>query len=71
MPTTSENPEPSCALQPSSTTTPPSVLSQEDQLSLFFIGLEMLGEEKKKRFLSYLLSLRNHEQQNQEKCDEL
>jgi hypothetical protein len=54
----------------------PSNLSQdarnEKQLSLFFIGLEMLGEKKKARFLLYLLSLKKPNQQNQEtKKDEL
>ncbi len=44
----------------------------ERQLSLFFIGLEMLGEKKKARFLLYLLSLKKPNQQNQEtKEDEL
>ncbi len=54
----------------------PSNLSQEacyeKQLSLFLIGLEMLGEKKKARFLLYLLSLKKPNQQNQEtKEDEL
>ena len=57
---TSEKPETSIVLQQSSTTHP-SVLTQETcpekQLSLFFIGLEILGEKKKERFLLYLLSL--------------
>ena len=38
----------------------------EKQLALFFIGLEMLGEKKKYRFLLYLASLKKTEQQNQE-----
>jgi hypothetical protein len=44
----------------------------EKQLSLFFIGLEILGEKKKQRFLLYLASLQTHTEQNQEtKTDEL
>jgi hypothetical protein len=43
----------------------------EKQLSLFLIGLEMLGE-KKKRFISYLLSLQKpHTESQEEKADEL
>jgi len=60
--TPSEVPQPYTVLSETSTITPPSVLSQEasqKQLSLFYIGLEMLGEKKKARFLSYLLSLQN------------
>jgi hypothetical protein len=40
--------------------------SYERQLALFDIGLEILGEKKKKRFLLYLLSLQKPDQQNQE-----
>jgi hypothetical protein len=55
---------------------PPYVLSpearHERELSLFFIGLEILGEKKKQRFLLYLASLQTHTEQNQEtKTDEL
>jgi hypothetical protein len=54
---------------------PSGFLSQEAcakrQRSLFFIGLEMLGEKKKARFLSYLLSLQNPNQQNQEVTNEV
>jgi len=66
---TSEYPEPSVVLQPSDTT-PPSVLSQEacseKQLDLFLIGLEILGEKEKERFLLYLLSLQKSHRENQE-----
>jgi len=62
----SASPDPHIVLQ--STSTPQKLrVSQEaceqEQLLKFFIGLEMLGEKKKKRFLLYLASL----QQNQEK----
>ena len=66
MSTTSEQSQPYSLLQQASTTTQPSVLSQEasqKQLSLFYIGLEMLGEKKKERFLLYLHSLRTQSQQ--------
>ena len=54
----------------------PSNLSQEacyeKQLSLFLIGLEMLGEKKKARFLLYLLSLQKpHQPDEGDKPDEL
>ena len=70
---TSEHPEPRLVLQQSSTT-PPRVHKQEDdqkQISLFYIGLEMLGEKKKARFLSYLLSLQTTNAQSQEATNEL
>ncbi len=70
---TSEHPEPRTVLQQISTI-PPRVLSQEasqKQLSLFYIGLEMLGEKKKARFLSYLLSLQTPNAQSQEATNEL
>ena len=48
----------------------PRFLSQEErherELDLFFIGLEMLEEKEKARFLLYLLSLQKSEPQNQE-----
>ncbi len=48
----------------------PNALSQEAsykrELSLFFIGLEMLDEKKKARFLLYLLSLKKTHSENQE-----
>jgi len=45
----------------------PLYTSQRDrELSLFFIGLEILGEQKKQRFLLYLASLQTHTEQNQE-----
>jgi len=48
----------------------PRILSQEErserELDLFFIGLEMLDENEKARFLLYLLSLQKSEPQNQE-----
>ncbi len=54
----------------------PRLLSQEEryerELDLFFIGLEMLEEKERARFLLYLLSLQKPEPQNQEtKADEL
>ena len=70
---TSEYPEQSIVLSEISTTSP-SVLSQEasqKQLYLFYIGLEMLGEKKKARFLSYLLSLQPPNAQSQEATNEL
>ena len=70
---TSEHPEPHRVLQTSSTTTPPSVLSQEapeqEQLLKFFIGLRLLGETKTKRLLSYIQVLQQ-EQEQKEKQDE-
>lgn len=48
-------------LQPSSTHTTPSPLSQEasehEQLLRFFIGLRLLGEERQQRFLAYMATL--------------
>jgi len=48
----------------------PRFLSQEErferELDLFFIGLEMLDEKEKARFLLYLLSLKKSEPQSQE-----
>jgi hypothetical protein len=72
---TSEHPEPLIVLSSISTTTP-NVQSQEtydrEQIIKFFIGLEMLGEKKKQRFLLYLLSLQKPHTENQEtKTDEL
>lgn len=72
---TSEYPEQRNVLSEISTT-PASVLSQEtyerEQLLKFFIGLEMLGEKKKQRFLLYLLSLQKPHTENQEtQTDEL
>jgi hypothetical protein len=72
---TSDVPKPHSVLQ-SDSTTPPRVLSQEayerEQLLKFFIGLEMLGEKKKQRFLLYLQSLKTTHTENQEtKTDEL
>lgn len=46
--------------------------SYKKQLSMFFIGLEILGEKKKERFLLYLLSLKKPDRENEEKkTDEL
>jgi|GEM_PF-5254412 len=51
---------------------PPYASQRDRELSLFFIGLEILGEQKKQRFLLYLASLTTHTEQNQEtKIDEL
>ena len=62
---------PDRVLQPGSTHTAPSPLSQEtyerEQIIKFFIGLEMLGEKKKERFLLYLLSLQKPNRETQEK----
>ena len=70
---TSEHPEPRLML--SETSTPTHVLSQEAsyerERSLFYIGLEMLGEKKKTRFLSYLLSLQTPNTQSKEATNEL
>jgi hypothetical protein len=48
-------------LQPSSTHTTPSVVSQEayehEQLLRFFIGLRLLGEKRQQRFLAYMATL--------------
>jgi hypothetical protein len=66
---TPEPPKPRTMLPESSTTTSHHVLAQEaaqKQLALFYIGLEMLGQKKKERFLSYLLSLKKPEPQTQE-----
>ena len=68
-------PKPHSVLSEISTTTS-NALSQEtyerEQLLKFFIGLEMLGEKKKQRFLLYLLSLQKPRTENQEtKTDEL
>ena len=68
-------PKPHSVLSEISTTTS-NALSQEtferEQLLKFFIGLEMLGEKKKQRFLLYLLSLQTPHTENQEtKTDEL
>ncbi len=73
---TSELPEPSLVLESASTTPKPRVFlssnapiepkSKQDfevVKEMFFMGLEILGEKKKIRFLLYLASL----QQNQEK----
>ncbi len=55
---TSEEPEPTTVLSSNSTSTPPRVLSQEacdeEQLLKFFIGLRLLGEKKRERFLAYM-----------------
>ena len=55
---------------PCCSTSTPNALSQEAsyerELSLFFIGLEMLDEKKKARFLLYLLSLKKSHNENQE-----
>lgn len=72
MPPTSEQPQPSHAvLQPSSTPTPPSVLSQEifeqEQLLKFFIGLRLIGEEKAKRYVRFLASLQPPTDTNERK----
>jgi hypothetical protein len=48
---------------------PSSVLSQDalqKQLALFYIGLEMLGQEKKARFLLYLLSLKQQSEEGEQ-----
>jgi hypothetical protein len=73
---TSDVPNPRIVLSETSTPPPLSVLSQEtyerEQIIKFFIGLEMLGEKKKQRFLLYLLSLKTPHTENQEtKTDEL
>ncbi len=54
----------------------PRILSQEErherELDLFFIGLEMLDEKERARFLLYLLSLKKSDRENQETApDEL
>jgi hypothetical protein len=72
---TSEYPDQFNVLSENATTTS-HALSQEtferEQLLKFFIGLEMLGEKKKQRFLLYLLSLQKPRTENQEtKTDEL
>jgi|GEM_PF-5686616 len=52
---------PDRVLQPSSTHTTPSFLSQEasehEQLLRFFIGLRLLGEKRQQRFLAYIATL--------------
>ena len=52
---------PDRVLQPSSTHTTPSLLSQEtsehEQLLRFFIGLRLLGEKRQQRFLAYMATL--------------
>ncbi len=45
--------------------TPSSVLTHEDVLK-FYIGLRLLGEQKKQRFLAYMVTLTNEREQRQE-----
>jgi hypothetical protein len=59
---TSQEPEPRAVLPETSTPSPqPCVLSQEalhqEQLLKFFIGLRLLGEKKRERFLAYMATL--------------
>ena len=71
MPTTSRTANVSEAvntndlLQQRSTTTQPSVLTQED-LMKFSIGLRILGEERKQRFLTFLATLTAESQEKRE-----
>lgn len=59
-------------LQPSSTITPPCVLcrtivspQQQREMQLkFFIGLRLLGEKRKERFLAYMLTLQQTSDKN-------
>ena len=60
---TSEYPEPTPML--SETSTPPRVLSQEDFMK-FSIGLRILGEKRKQRFLTYLETLTAESQARKE-----
>jgi hypothetical protein len=52
-------------LPPSSPTPPPS----EEDVMKFFIGLRMLGEIKKHRYLSYLASVQNAQSAKEETYD--
>ena len=65
MLTTSEHTQLSIVLPEISTTTQPSVLSQEDFMK-FSIGLRILGEKRKQRFLTYLETLTAESQARKE-----
>jgi hypothetical protein len=69
---TADVPKPHSVLQQSGTTTPSHVLcratiqppqQREAQLK-FFIGLRLLGEKKKERFLAYMLTLQETKDEN-------
>ncbi len=56
---------PHAAQKEASTTTPTSVLNQEVILK-FCIGLRLLGEQKKERYLAYILTRQEQKDENKQ-----